>query len=569
MSAPLASTVVDCLRRTAERAPDNGITVYGRHGDTASLGYPELLARARGFALGLLGLGLRPRQRVGLFLPSSIEFFVAYFGALMARVVPVSLPVPAFGRRLNQREAQRLRSIVDDAGLACVVDGAGLGADEILSPSIARSAFAAIFAPVPEEQAGVELAPERPDDPALIQYTSGSTASPRGVVLSEQNISANIQLIGRHVDMNPRDTIDLWIPLFHDMGLMGSLTTIASGANLRICSPSVFLVDPLGWLLRFAARRSTINPSPNFFFRLLVDEYDAARVSGLDLRSWRVAFNGAEMVLPGDVQRFQHVYGPHGFPATTMYPVYGLAESTLALAFPAHGPPSTVRGDEVFGDDAPSHFRERVFVSVGRPLPGHEITLRRVGDVEAGSAELPPEVGEILARGPSIMQGYTRASSPELLRPFVDGWLPTRDLGFWHEGDLFVCGRMDEVIIVRGSNYFPQDIETLVERSSAMDGVEVVAKAAFRLEGISPDGVGLAVEIKRASTEIEEQIRRLEGELVRELGFQVKVIGLAPRTIPRTTSGKLKRLALAAMLARGELSRVAVGRIEGVDPPGP
>jgi acyl-CoA synthetase (AMP-forming)/AMP-acid ligase II len=554
MSVRTNDTVVDCLRWTAAHAPQNGITLYGRHGDLASIRYPELLARARQFAVGLHLAGLAPGQRLGLYVPTSIDFFVAYFGALMARVVPVTLPVPAFGKRLNYREALRLESIVRDARPACLLEGGGLDAGEAVPADQRRAGFDDILARGAQDTASsIELPRETLDDPALVQYTSGSILSPRGVLLTERNVSLNVQTIADLVGMNVSDTIDLWIPMFHDMGLMGSLTTIASTANLRICAPSVFLADALGWLRRFADAGSTINPSPHFFFRMLIEEYDAERAQGLDLRRWRVAFNGAEMIHPHELERFQALYGPHGFPESTMYPVYGLAESTLALAFPTYGaPPRVVRGDDVFGAAAPPHLRQRRFVSVGKPLPGHEIRIRPLSEGERGGGELAAEVGEILARGPCIMQGYV--SDGELVSPFVDGWLPTRDLGFWHQGELFITGRMDEVIVARGLNYFPDDIEMLVGRTRFADGVELVARAAFRLDDGAQGSVALAVELKKLPADIDDRIRHLEGELLRELGFQVHVVCLQQRSIPRTTSGKLKRLALPGLLARGELT---------------
>jgi len=565
--APWGSdTVVDCLRRSAERARDNGITVYTRRGDVDRATYPQIVERASRVASGLASR-LAPGDRVGLFLPSSVEYFVAYFGALMARAVPVSLPVPAFGKRLNQREEGRLAAIVSDARLATVIDGGGLDVAPHLpaardeaggkgarsrSPEVPRTALAEL-----EAAAAAALPKELPGDPALIQYTSGSIASSRGVVLTERNISANVQAIARAVRMGQSDTIDLWIPLFHDMGLMGSLTTVASGANLRICSPSVFLADPMGWLLRFAARGSTINPSPNFFFRMLCDDYDPGRAAGLDLSRWRVAFNGAELVRPQDLERFQSTFGPHGFPASTMYPVYGLAESTLALTFPDYGsPPRVVAGDDVFARGAPEHLRSRRYVSTGRALPGHAIRLREVADED--HAHLPPEVGEILGKGPSIMAGYT--SGGELVRPFVDGWLATRDIGFVHDGELFVCGRMDEVFTVRGTNYFPEDIEATTDKSDALAGVDVDARAAFRTDDPSLEGVALAIEVKRAPDDLPRRIARLEGDLLYHLGFPVRVVPLPPRAIPRTTSGKLRRIALARMIANGELTSKAAER---------
>lgn len=501
-------------------------------------------------------------------MPTSIEFFVAYFGALIARAVPVTLPVPAFGKRLNYREALRLESIVRDARPAYLVEGAGLDAGAAVPAGQPRAGLDDVLTRGAAAPASARDR-ERLEDHALIQYTSGSILAPRGVLLTQRNVSLNVQTIADLVGMNVTDTIDLWIPMFHDMGLMGSLTTIASTANLRICSPSVFLADPMGWLLRFAAAGSTINPSPHFFFRMLVEEYDPERACGLDLGRWRVAFNGAEMIHPHELERFAQVYGPHGFPACTMYPVYGLAESTLALAFPIYGtPPRVVRGEDVFGNTV-SHLRERRFVSVGRPLPGHEIRIRPLGDDERGGGELPPQVGEILARGPCIMAGYL--SDDQVSSPLVDGWLATRDLGFWHEGELFITGRMDEVIVARGLNYFPDDIEMLVGRTRFGDGIELVTQAAFRFDDGGPGGIALAIELKKAPADLEQRVQQLEGELVKELGFPVHVICLQARSIPRTTSGKLKRLALPGQLARGELTDkiLAAGRTLRIPTPTP
>lgn len=554
-------TVVDCLRWAAAHAPGNGITQYDRQGDGASIRYPELLARARQFALGLRDAGLTLGQRVGLYVPTSIDFFVAYFGALMARVVPVTLPVPVFGKSLNYRESLRLQAIVRDARPVYVIEGGGLDAGPALPADQRRARYDEILARGAGAAPGAKLPRETLEDCALVQYTSGSILSPRGVLLTEHNVSLNVQTIAELVGMNVTDTIDLWIPMFHDMGLMGSLTTIASTANLRICGPAVFLADPLGWLLRFAAAGSTINPSPHFFFRMLLDDYDPERARDLDLGRWRVAFNGAEMIHPHEVERFQAVYGKHGFPATTIYPVYGLAESTLALAFPTYGePPRAVHGEEVFGPEAVPHLRQRRFVSVGRALPRHEIRIRPLSHDERGGGELPPQVGEIMARGPCIMRGYI--AGDQLIEPFVDGWLATRDLGFMHDGELFITGRMDEVIIARGLNYFPDDIELLVARTRFAEAAEVLAKAAFRFDDGGPGGVALALELKRVPEDIGSRIQQLEGELLKELGFPVHVICLQPRAIPRTTSGKLKRLALAGLLARGELSDKiqAIGR---------
>jgi len=550
---PWLATVGECLRNTAEVAPENGIQTYSRRREEELVTYPELLHRSEAFARYLIEEGAGPGVLVGLAIPTSVELFVGFFGCLFARATPVTLSLPTRVGSSRDRGAQRLKRILVESDLDLLLDGYDL---DPASLAVDGLRVRRLSDPGVGVASGGPLPRPRPDDLGLVQFTSGSLSRPKGVCLSQRSISFNIQAIVDAVEMNRTDTIDLWIPLYHDMGLMGSLTAIASQGNLRLCNPLQFLADPLGWLLRFAERRSTINPSPHFFYRMLIEAYDPDRVADLDLSSWRVGFNGAEPVRAEELERFVELYGPHGFAETTMYPVYGLAEATLAALFPRYGErPRVVHGEEAFTDAAATAWlRERRFVSVGRPLVGHEARLVPCPDDE-GLLDLPAGIGELHLRGPSITRGYL--NRPEETRRLVDddGWISTGDLAFRHDGEYFICGRIKEVVIIRGENYFPEDFEALVDRIRPSLAARVTGRAAFAYAHEETEALGLAVELdpETAEEERDRLLERLRGEVHELAGLAPTIFLLAPRAIPRTTSGKLQRLLLSRELESGSI----------------
>lgn len=564
MSAPVAAarraahhpTVTDCLLASARAAPAGGLLAYTRKAEGELVPYSRLLARARRFATRLRAEGVEPGALVGLYVPTSVEFFVAFFGCLFARAAAVTLSLPVRVGARHDRGAERLRRIVGECDLAFLVDAVGVDR-ATLAPSGSEGPRVLPLAELDDGgEVDAALPAPRPDDLALVQFTSGSLSRPKGVCLTQANIAANIQAIVDAVAMNPADTIDLWIPLYHDMGLMGSLTAIASGGRLRLSSPLLFLIDPLGWLLRFARAGSTINPSPHFFFRALADAYDAERAADLDLSRWRVAFNGAEPLRAADLDRFTELFSPHGFSERTHYPVYGLAECTLAALFPPYGrAPLTVRGDEVFAAGAPRWLRARRYVSVGRPIAGHEARIEPC-PVAAAQLELPPEIGELEIRGPSVTSGYLGRARESARVLAADGWLSTRDLAFRHRGEYFVCGRIKEVIIVRGENYFPEDFEALVDRAAEAAPAQVVGRAAFARSDDGAEGVGLAIELRGSGIEESREAlaARVRAAASEAFGVDVELVFVPPKSIPRTTSGKLQRLRLAELWSSGALA---------------
>lgn len=562
MTAFSVTTVTDCLLQTAEAVPHNGLTIYSRQGETDSITYADLWEQSRKFAAYMIEREYTPGTRVGLFIPTSISFFVCYFGCLMARLTPVTLAGSLHFGRLNQGTIHRLASIVMDQGFHVLLDGYGLQASEFDPEAYGMGHIPLIDMAgidLNKSHRGIRLPTSRREDLALIQYTSGSLSRPKGVMLSQKNISANIQAIVHEVNMNRSDTINIWIPLYHDMGLIGSLSAITSNGNLRLCAPDVFLFDPLKWLFNFASSGSTINPSPHFFFRMLNHAYDSERVQDIDLSGWRVAFNGAETIHARDLQRFMTLYGPHGFRETSMYPVYGLAEASLAILFPSYGTRAdVVTGQSAFGEHCDDIIAHREFVSVGRAITGHKVRIAPL-DQETINSTFPTGVGQIMAKGPSIMQGYL--NKPELTQETLtrDGWLMTGDLGFEHNGSIYVCGRIKEIIILRGGNYFPEDFEFQVDTCKSLKGLEITGRAAFAWELSHQETVGLALEIKNPPEKgIPALLQSLKDQCAQVLGVDPTVLWLRPKTIPRTTSGKNQRLLLAKLLNRKRIEPLVV-----------
>jgi fatty-acyl-CoA synthase len=550
-------TLTSRLIETATQNPENGITSYGRRSDLASATYPEVLHRAKICAAALASRDLRPRTLVGIFVPNSLNFFVCYFGCLFARLTPVTLPGPFRVGAFHDRSLQRVHSIVDQSGIAVILDGYSLDTHRFF-PNCTIFEVSALVS------GNDEIGKTRPvpsaEDLALIQFTSGSISRPKGVMLTHANISINVRLIVAAVNMNPSDTVNVWIPLFHDMGLMGSLAAIVSGASLRICSPDVCIIDPLRWLWKFDKSHSTITPAPHFFYRMMANAYEPTKLRGLDLSRWRVAFNGAEPIRTQDVERFLGLFGPHGFKASAMYPVYGLAESTLASLFPVYGlPPRVILGRQAFGADCPSHCADRRFISVGTALPKHEVRIIRPTNESVDFKGMPDGVGEIELRGPSIMKGYLNDIPSTQAVLSADGWLATGDLGFVFEGEIFIYGRLKETIIYRGTNYCPEDIEIIVDEVLPLPGIRIIERASFAFEICGQEWAAVAIEMKDPQhCDAIIFLRDVRAACLRKIGLEPIIFALKPRAIPKTTSGKLQRHLLGRRLQEGELTPTVV-----------
>jgi 1-acyl-sn-glycerol-3-phosphate acyltransferase len=400
-----------------------------------------------------------------------------------------------------------------------------------------------------------------PSDPALIQYTSGSTGDPKGVLLRHENLLANVRAIGGVVRITPTDVGVSWLPLYHDMGLIGAwLTPLVYGFPVAIFSPLAFLARPERWLWTIHRRRGTVSPAPNFAYELAARKVQDADVEGLDLSSWRAALNGAEPVSEKTLDRFQKKFERHGFRRTSFLPVYGLAEASLLLAAPELG--SGVRVEafdrasfESSGEARPPSgdgLEPLRLVSLGRAIPGHEV---RIVD-ERGEVVPERREGRLVFRGPSVTPGYYRNERATAAVLSEDGFFDSGDRAFFAEGELFVTGRAKDLIIKGGRNLIPQELEAA---ASEVPGVRAGSVVSFGVDdpSLGTERVVLVVETRE---EDEERRSRIASEVERRVAELVgvppdDVLVVAPRTLPKTSSGKIRRSACRALYLRGELGR--------------
>ena len=556
-----AGTLAEVLGWHAEAAPER-VHVFLREEDGREqpITYGTLWDRATALAAGLVAHGLRPGESVALMLRTEEAFFHAFFGTLLAGGVPVPIYPPFRPDRIEEY-ARRQVGILRNAEACMLITFpraervAGLLRSRV--PSLREVVAADRLAASP---AGAPPFHGRPADPALIQYTSGSTGDPKGVLLSHANILANIRAIGRAIQVRPDDVAVSWLPLYHDMGLIGSwLGALYFGIPIAIMSPLAFLTRPARWLWALHAHRATLSPAPNFAFDLCVKKVTDEEIQGLDLSAWRLALNGSEPVSPETIERFTRRFAPCGFRPEAMCPVYGLAESAVALTVPPLDRPPRVdavarepfqRSGEArpAPPDEPTPLR---FVSCGRPLPGHEV---RIVDA-AGRPVGERTEGRIEFRGPSVTAGYFR--NPVATRAALrDGWMDSGDLGYWADGELFITGRQKDVIIKAGRNLYPQEVE---EVAGDVPGIRKGCVAAF---GVADPEMGterlvVVAESRETAPEPRERFRAaIVDRVVGALGIPPDVVIISPPgTVPKTPSGKVRRGATRQAYLSGALAR--------------
>ena len=563
-AATEAQTLVDALEWHAAHHPDRlHLTVL--QDDSTVLGtltFGELAGKARSIARGLIARDVSPGDRVALMLPTSVDFFVAFFGVLYAGAIPVPIYPPM---RLAQLEEHLRRQIgiLRNAGACLLItmpEGrrlAGLlraqldqlGAVE----SVADLAAAASSADLPQVT--------DPDSIALIQYTSGSTGDPKGVVLSHANLLANIRVMGTAMDASSADIFVSWLPLYHDMGLIGAwLGCLHFAAPLYAMSPLSFLVRPESWLWAIHRFRATFSASPNFGFELCLTKIDDSNLTGLDLSSLRMVANGAEPVSPQTVRHFIERFAPYGFPHQAMAPVYGLAESSVGLAFPplARGPViDRVNRDAlsrrgIAEPAAPDDTKAVEFVACGQPLPGHEIRIVDEAGFEVGERR----EGRLEFRGPSTTRGYfhNETKTREL---FHNGWLDSADRGYMAGGDVYITGRIKDIIIRAGRHLYPQEIEEAVaEIPGIRKGGVAVFGVTDRTSGT--ERVIILAETRETDTGARAALQARAHEITTDIaGTPPDEIVLAPpRTVPKTSSGKIRRSAAKELYESGHIAPI-------------
>jgi fatty-acyl-CoA synthase len=543
----LARDFVSIVREQALREPDraacHSVRVESKRLHAVPLAASDLARRAIAAGRALERSGARPGDRVLLSIGEPHAFLVWLFGALSRGLVAV--PVPPVGD-LGAPEAfvRRIRAVVGDCAPRAIV-AQGLPQWDRAMDGVTGDA-AVLDAKLPMAMAGevdieADLPGASPASTAVLQYTSGSTGAPRGVVLSHANLVANCEASGRAAGFSSADRMVSWLPLHHDMGLIGGLLV-----NLRwrmatyVMPPLTFLMRPASWLRAIHEFGATVSVGPTFAYHLCARAIDESQLKDVDLSRWRLAFIGAEAIHPGTLQAFADRFRPHGFARRAFFPVYGLAEATLAVSFPPPGSECvldavdrTVLASTGRAVSTPPGDGAVSFVSVGSAVPGHRV---EIVSRETGKALGERQLGEIVVSGPSVSARYFHEPL-ETER----AELRTGDLGYVADGRLYVVDRIKDLVIVAGQNYAAPDIEAAVSDVLGVRPGRVVAFAVPGDEGTEELWVVAEID-RRAKRPLEEVERDVELRVLRRIGVATRrVVLVAPGTIELTTSGKLCR----------------------------
>jgi len=563
-SSDPAVTFPELLDAHAEARPEALVYTWLGEGESPldELTFAELRRQARSVAAGLAGLA-RPGQRALIVLPQGLRFLVTFFACLYAGVIPVPVTVPS-----RKRGLELVSGIARDSGALWLLSN-GTMLRQLLEGAGTQGLGALIPLDIGELERAAELSRPyraRPGQIALLQYTSGTTRSPRGVAVTHENLAANQAQVAACLASEASSVFVSWLPMFHDMGLGLALQAVWAGARCVLMSPRAFFQEPLRWLRVITRYRGTISGGPNAAFALCVQRASTEQLAGLDLSSWRVAFNGSESVQAATLERFARSFAPVGLDERSLHPVYGLAETTLLAASEPPRRGAVVRvfsaralaEDRASDEDAPSSGPTRHLVSCGGAWQGTEIAL-----VEPGTRHeaAPGRTGEIWLRGPSVSPGYwnrpaeTAATFGLMMEDGRCGFLRSGDLGMLVDGRLFVLGRDSDALIVDGRRHYAHDLE--LTASSCHESLALGGSAAV-WGAPQVDGLVLIVEVARsalrraAGVDIAGAVRRA---IATHHQLQARgVVLIRPATLPRTTSGKVRRASARQALFEGSLS---------------
>lgn len=528
-----------------------GYNFYNAKGELLkALPYTNLAEEARLLARKLFATGANRGDRVALIADTTPEFVTLFYACRYAGLVPFALPIPV---NLGSHDiyVRQLQGMLTTSHATLALAGKHyIGFLE----EAAQENNTLIWTGTPEEAAAltpldVDLQPGRNDEVAYLQFTSGSTRTPRAVVITEQALMSNLRGICRHgLKMHPGDRCASWLPFYHDMGLVGFvLAPMVAQLSVDFLRTRDFAVRPVQWLRIISRNRCSLAFSPTFGFKLCALRVRSADLETLDLSSWRAAGVGAEMIRPDILKTFADKFSGCGFDPKAFLPCYGLAEATLAVTFA-----ELEQGCRSITVDTRTLSEKRIalrieseerksseFVDCGRPMPGHEV---RIVD-NSGRPLADLRVGRVLTRGPNLMQGYLDDS--EVSRDvFEEGhWLDTGDQGFMHEGNLFITGRRTDVIIINGRNIRAQDIEELTEYEPSVNSREA---SAFGVDDTDGSTMIVLVVESRITPDAEDRqsvINRLQQAVYKTFGVHCFVELVPPHTLPRTSSGKLSRTA--------------------------
>jgi len=573
-----APSLVEYACRNAAEQPDGEAFTFLADGEreAASLTRGELDRKAR--AIGGLLQRMDHRERALLLYPPGLDFIAAFFGCLYSGTIAVPAYPPS-----SVKTQPRLRSIVRDARPRVVLTTGVLAQRvERLTSQIPELRDAA-WQRTDELPVGMEedwTAPLLgPDTLAFLQYTSGSTATPRGVMVSHGNLLHNQEMIRTAFGQSAESVIVGWLPLYHDMGLIGNvLQPLFVGGRCILMSPVAFLQRPVRWLAAISRYRATTSGGPNFAYDLCARKIAAADREVLDLSTWSLAFNGAEPVRAETLERFAATFAPQGFDRRAFYPCYGLAEATLFVTGGESGRPPLLRTvsatalERDRGVDEEAGASGRTLVGCGHPWSGQDLL---VVDPETAVPCAAGQVGEIWVAGPSVAQGYwdlpeeTERVFGAFTRDGRGPCLRTGDLGFVHDGELFVTGRLKDLIILRGRNLYPQDLEATAERSHP--ALRPGCGAAFAVDRNGEERLVIFQEVEREARAeagvISSAIRQAIAEEHEIQAYEIVV--LPPGAVPKTSSGKVQRHASRQLYLAGELPALGRSVVQEQEAPGP
>ena len=536
------------------------IQFYTDEGDGELISYQRLYDGARALAGSLQQQGLQAGEPVAIMLPTDSEYFDAFFGILLAGGIPVPIYPPIRPSQLEDHLRRHTAILGNCRAVTLITVSKAKQVAWLLKAQLETLRHIVTVDELLAVGGDYQRPVISPHDTAFLQYTSGSTGNPKGVVLTHANLLANIRVMGERAHANSRDVFVSWLPLYHDMGLIGAwLGSLYYAALLVIMSPLAFLARPQRWLQAIHRYRGTLSAAPNFGYELCLSRLADSDLEGLDLSSWRAAFNGAEAVSPETVIQFPQRFAQFGFPVNAMMPVYGLAECSVGLAFPPIG--QGVRIDRIqrqafaqtgeaipAADDEANALR---FVACGQVLAGHEMRI-----VDTQSNELPDrQEGRLQFRGPSATSGYlhNREATQEL---FDGDWLDSGDLAYVSEGDLYVTGRIKDIIIRAGRNLYPHELE------EAVGDIPNIRKGRVAVFGVTDPNTGterlvVLAETRKKDTaelnQLRQQINHIASELI---GGPADDIVLArPNTVLKTSSGKIRRSACRELYESGLLGK--------------
>jgi acyl-CoA synthetase (AMP-forming)/AMP-acid ligase II len=546
--SPKCETLNEMLAAAAQT--ETSLFFVNRKEEDQEVPMARVREQASSIAADLLARGVCKGDRVALVLPTCAEFVECFFGVLCAGAIPVPLYPPV---RLGKLDEYHRRT----AAMLQAVDAALVVSDE----RIRRFLGVAVQNATPRlgcvtasglggaDAVEINMAAE---DVALIQFSSGTTRDPKPVALTHENLLFNLAAVASYFaeEGTPNPVGVTWLPLYHDMGLIGNLlSAFYVPGPLVLLPPELFLAVPAAWLRAISRHRGTVSAAPNFAFGLCLKRIRDEELDAVDLSSWSLCLNGAEAVSAAVQRGFSERFGRWGFDASSLTPCYGMAETSLAVTFKPAGTLFKTLGVEA--DNLASagvvEPGSKELVSVGRPLAGVEVEIR-----DDHSQPLPPDrVGRIFVRGPSVMAGYFGRA--DLTDQVLDhGWLDTGDLGFVHEGELFVYGRHKETVIIRGANHVPQDFEAALE---GLSGVRTGCAVAVGFVPAGEDDEALAMLVETTP----DAPPSLAGDVASRVWERTSILAahvelLAPGTLPRTSSGKMRRREARAQWLAGTLT---------------